>query len=64
MLVFPDYLCVTEVRRCLNGARELWREALKPEAEGGQKKERKLKTWVLPYACVILLCELPGSLLV
>ena len=63
MLVFPDYLCVTDVRRSINGARELWREALKPEAEGAQKKERKLKTWVLPYACVILLCE-PGRLFV
>lgn len=62
VLVFPDYKVVTEVRRSVQGAQDLWDSAVDPKlggagASGAFLEKSPLKTWVLPYACVILLCE-------
>ncbi|PPQ74734.1 hypothetical protein CVT24_003862 [Panaeolus cyanescens] len=59
VLVFPDFKVVTEVRRSMQGAHDLWESALDPSvSRGGVDLEKSiLKTWVLPYACVILLCS-------
>ncbi|KAF5333400.1 hypothetical protein D9611_002199 [Ephemerocybe angulata] len=59
VLVFPDYKVVTEVRRNVQGAQDLWDSAVKPELDqrGAFLEKSPLKTWVLPYSCVILLCS-------
>ncbi|PPQ95474.1 hypothetical protein CVT26_008502 [Gymnopilus dilepis] len=59
VLVFPDYKVVTEVRRSVQGARELWESAVEPSVgrEGAYLEKSCLKTWILPYSCVILLCS-------
>lgn len=50
VLVFPDYKVVTEVDRSEEGARKLL------QSLGHSDSGDSLKTWVLPYSCVILLC--------
>lgn len=55
VLIFPDYKVVTEVPQSLSGARSFWKSALDPAVEW--EYDNSLKTWVLPYSCVILLCE-------
>lgn len=59
VLVFPDYKCISEVSRSHQGALELWHGAVDPSL-GRESIDSKsnLKTWVIPYACVILLCKL------
>ncbi|KAF8901720.1 Sucrase/ferredoxin-like-domain-containing protein [Gymnopilus junonius] len=59
VLVFPDFKVVTEVRHSVQGARELWESAVDPsvEREGAYFEKSNLKTWILPYSCVILLCS-------
>jgi len=59
VLVFPDYKVVTEVRRSVQGAQDLWDGAVDPKlgGAGASLEKSPLKTWVLPYACVILLCS-------
>jgi hypothetical protein len=58
VLVFPDFKVVTEVRRSTLGAQDLWDSAVDPSIgrSGACSKKNELKTWVLPYSCVILLC--------
>ena len=58
VLVFPDFKVVTEVHRSIQGARELWDSAVDPSIgrSGAYSKKNDLKTWILPYSCVILLC--------
>lgn len=58
VLVFPDFKVVTEVRRSTQGAQELWDSAVNPSIgrSGAYLKKNELKTWILPYSCVILLC--------
>lgn len=66
VLVFPDFKVVTEVRRSVEGAQELWNSAVDPSLgrSGAYLEKSVLKTWVLPYSCVILLCwSLPRSFL-
>jgi hypothetical protein len=58
VLVFPDYKCISEVSRSRQGALELWQSAVDPSGREGSDIESNLKTWVLPYASVILLCKL------
>lgn len=55
ILVFPDYKVVTEVPQSLSGAKSFWKTAIDPSVEWDF--DTTLKTWVLPYSCVILLCE-------
>ncbi|KAG2013927.1 hypothetical protein CC2G_010789 [Coprinopsis cinerea AmutBmut pab1-1] len=59
VLVFPDYKMVTEVRRSMQGAEDLWEGAVKPDLDrkGAFLEKSFLKTWVLPYSCVILICS-------
>ncbi|KAI9512256.1 Sucrase/ferredoxin-like-domain-containing protein [Russula earlei] len=59
VLVFPDYKVVTEVPRSLDGARELWRNSVNPSVPrvGASSEESALKSWVIPYTCVILICS-------
>jgi hypothetical protein len=60
VLVFPDYKVVTEVPRSLDGARELWRNSVNPSVSrpGSTSEVNMIKSWVIPYTCVILICEL------
>ncbi|KAH9482609.1 Altered inheritance of mitochondria protein 32 [Psilocybe cubensis] len=57
VLVFPDFKVVTEVPRSVQGALELWESAIDPSIgrDGSYLEKSILKTWVLPYSCVILL---------
>ena len=58
VLVFPDYKCISEVSRSRQGALELWQSAVDPSGREGTDIDSNLKTWVIPYASVILLCKL------
>jgi hypothetical protein len=59
VLVFPDYKVLTEVPRSLDGARELWRNSVCPGVSrlGSSSETGTVKSWVIPYTCVILICE-------
>ena len=60
VLVFPDYKCISEVSRSRQGALELWQSALDPSSVGRRGRthvKSHLKTRVIPYASVILLCK-------
>lgn len=52
VLVFPEYRVVTEVERTAEGARKFW-HSLRTGAQDGEG----LRTYVLPYSSVIMLCE-------
>lgn len=67
-LVLPDYVAIASVPVSSVGAEALWRHACDPAVEragthavpteGSDKSEEaELKTWPLPYNCVILLCK-------
>lgn len=61
VLVLPDYRLVTDVRRTPDGAQELWdtiRSSTTNQA-GARPNDSTLKSWMLPYSCVILLCMCP-----
>ncbi|KAK0206270.1 Sucraseferredoxin-like protein [Desarmillaria ectypa] len=59
ILVFPDYKLVTEVPRSVEGAQNLWDTCVDPELgrAGGLLEKSPFNSWVIPYACVILLCS-------
>ena len=59
VLVFPDYKVLTEVPRSLDGARELWRNSVNPSVSrlGSSSESSSIRSWVIPYTCVILICE-------
>ena len=59
VLVFPDYKVLTEVPRSLEGARELWRNSVNPSVSrlGSSSESSSVRSWVIPYTCVILICE-------
>ena len=65
VLVFPDYKVVTEVPRSLDGARDLWRNSVNPSVPrmGSSSEASTIRSWVIPYTCVILICERAPSLL-
>ena len=59
VLVFPDYKVVTEVEASHAGAEELWEHALSPSVDlhsVPRDAKSTVKSWIIPYACVILLC--------
>jgi hypothetical protein len=60
VLVFPDYMIVADVSRTRQGAQQLWETVVDPDVkrEDAMHPNTPFKTWVLPYSCVILLCEL------
>lgn len=68
VLVFPDYKVLTEVPRSLDGARELWRHSVSPSvsrlgcspppsSSSSSESDGTIKSWVIPYTCVILICS-------
>lgn len=61
MLVLPDYKIVNNVEPTLEGAQKLWASAMDPSLgrAGSAAGDKGLRTWVLPYSCVILLCTVP-----
>ena len=52
VLVFPEYRVVTEVERTADGARKFWHSL-----RTGAAESEGLRTYVLPYSSVIMLCE-------
>jgi hypothetical protein len=58
VLVLPDYKLVTDVRRSPDGAQELW-DTIQTSTADQRPNDSALKSWVLPYSCVILLCMCP-----
>ncbi|TFK76138.1 hypothetical protein BDN72DRAFT_786551, partial [Pluteus cervinus] len=59
VLVLPDYKLISEVSRSIDGAQRLWEAAVHPDVGrfGATLENSPLKTWVIPYSCVILLCS-------
>ncbi|OCH92894.1 hypothetical protein OBBRIDRAFT_790751 [Obba rivulosa] len=59
VLILPDYKVVTEVERSPEGARELWKSHVDPSLgrTGAVPEGSELRSYVLPYACVIMLCS-------
>ncbi|KIJ70322.1 hypothetical protein HYDPIDRAFT_122003 [Hydnomerulius pinastri MD-312] len=59
VIVLPDFKVVADVPRSLAGAEALWAAALDPSYGrlGASPRSDTLKSWVLPYSCVILLCS-------
>jgi hypothetical protein len=59
VIVLPDYSVVVGVPATLDGAKELWRSALDSRLPrmGITEETSSFQTWVLPYSCVIMLCE-------
>lgn len=59
VLVFPDFKVVTQVQSTIQSAQDLWDSSLDPSVSrtGAFLEKSQLKTWVLPYSCVILLCS-------
>lgn len=56
VLVFPDYKLVKSVPATAEGAADLWKAAIDP-AVGIEGKKDGMKSWILPYAAVVLLCK-------
>lgn len=63
VLVLPDYKVVADVSKSIEGAQDLWDSAVDPSIGrvGAFLEKSPLKTWVLPYSCVILLCKSTGT---
>lgn len=59
VLVLPDFTMVVGVPPTIDGAKELWRTALDPRLPrmGITEETSSFQTWILPYSCVIMLCE-------
>lgn len=60
VLVLPDYKVVVDVPVSKAGATAVWTTAIDPNlgrAGLSEMEESGVKSYVLPYACVILLCE-------
>lgn len=63
VLVLPDYVMVNEVPESKDGAVDLWKVQLDPDAGRGgamlisPESNVDMKTWPIPYDVVIMLCE-------
>ena len=59
ILVFPDYKLVMDVHPTPDGAQEFRDLFLSPVTDQTEAPpyDSALKSWVLPYSCVILLCK-------
>ena len=57
--MFPDYKLVMDVRPTPDGAGEFRDRFLGPATDQTKapQYDSALKSWVLPYSCVILLCK-------
>ena len=61
VLVFPDYKVVMDVPRTLDGAQDLWDNSGNPSVPrmGAGPGRSALRSWIIPYSCVILICTSP-----
>lgn len=62
VLVLPDYKVVADVDRSIEGASALWDEIVGDKkatgaSDGKQDGHKGQQSYILPYACVILLCK-------
>jgi len=57
VLVFPDYKAMVGIPRSLQGAQDLWSCAVNPALGRSGLDQSSLKSWILPYSCVIMLCS-------
>ncbi|KAH7887956.1 Sucrase/ferredoxin-like-domain-containing protein [Phlebopus sp. FC_14] len=59
VIVLPDFKVVADVPCSIAGAETLWSAALDPSygRSGGKSRSDSLKSWVLPYSCLVLLCS-------
>jgi len=59
VIVLPDFKVMSSIPSTLEGAEALWKAALDPSLgrAGASLRTDELKTWVLPYSCLILLCK-------
>ncbi|EIW82256.1 hypothetical protein CONPUDRAFT_103206 [Coniophora puteana RWD-64-598 SS2] len=59
VIVLPDFKVVAGVPHSLPGAEQLWKTALDPDCRraGSKQEASELKSWILPYSCLILLCS-------
>jgi hypothetical protein len=59
VLILPDYKVATGVSRSAEGAEDLWKSSIDPSLGrvGVVLEKSPLKTWIVPYSCVILLCK-------
>jgi len=59
VLIFPDFKVASEIQRSMQGAQDLWDSSVAPgiSRSGAFLEKSTLRTWVIPYACVILLCQ-------
>ncbi|OCB91574.1 hypothetical protein A7U60_g1200 [Sanghuangporus baumii] len=61
VLVLPDYVAVTNVPISSAGASALWEHALDPAVPRAgtwiTPGSEEMKTWTLPYNCLIMLCS-------
>ncbi|KAF8845716.1 hypothetical protein BDN67DRAFT_940581 [Paxillus ammoniavirescens] len=59
VIVLPDFKVIADIPRSLAGAEMLWTAALDPlyGRLGAQSRPDSLRSWILPYTSVILLCS-------
>ncbi|KAJ7461762.1 Sucrase/ferredoxin-like-domain-containing protein [Mycena galericulata] len=60
VLIFPDFVAIAGIPSTLDGAKMLWNTALDPRVPrilGSPSEKSTMKTWVLPYSCVITFCS-------
>ncbi|KAG8931988.1 hypothetical protein FRC02_001802 [Tulasnella sp. 418] len=57
VLVLPDYKVVKGVDPSQRGAEDLWKSALDPGLGRAGRTDLQMRSWVLPYNCLILLCS-------
>ncbi|KAJ7080518.1 Sucrase/ferredoxin-like-domain-containing protein [Mycena epipterygia] len=58
VLVFPDFIVIAGIPSILEGAQAMWKNALHPRIPRILgSSESTLRTWVLPYSCVITFCS-------
>ncbi|KIL00394.1 hypothetical protein PAXRUDRAFT_821765 [Paxillus rubicundulus Ve08.2h10] len=59
VIILPDFKVIADVPRSSAGAEMLWTAALDPSHGrlGAQSRPDSLRSWILPYSCVILLCS-------
>ena len=62
VIVLPDFKVIADVPRSVVGAETLWTAALDPSYGrlGAKSRSDSLRSWALPYSCVIQLCKTAG----
>jgi hypothetical protein len=55
-VIFPDFKYVEQVPISREGASSFYKQHLEPSLGRSGAKQATLKSWVLPYKAVILLC--------